>query len=300
MIMRRTIVGLLTLFATCGLAGAQVSIDRSLPVSSSPEVTIENMFGSIEIRAWTKDEVRVTGRLASAAEGLEFDVDENEVEISIDAAEHWFYESDDDTEFRSQLLIQLPQGSSVGIESLNASIEIDGVRGVIEIETINGSVTVSGDPSSVEIESMTGNVEVQAVAAEMEVESVSGDVTLYGARATVSVESISGNVIVQGSSLEEISIETVSGNVSVDGSLTAEGDVDVETHSGHVELTFPADVRARFSLSTFNGSIDSVIGPTPRKTSRFEPYTELRFANGSDDFDVSVETFSGNITVRTR
>ncbi|HXV78045.1 MAG TPA: DUF4097 family beta strand repeat-containing protein [Candidatus Polarisedimenticolaceae bacterium] len=295
----RSFVGSLVALSCYGLVAAQVTIDRSLPAPKQPEVVVENMFGTIEIRAWSKNEVRVSGRLAPGAEGLAFDADQGEFHISVEAPEHWLYESDDDTDYRSQLVVELPTGSSVGVRSLNASIRIDGVNGLIEVESVNGAVSIGGDPRVVRIESMTGTVDVQAVAAAMQVESVSGDVTLVGATRAVEVETISGGVILTGSSFEEVSIETVSGSVSIEGSLTAQGGIEVETHNGTVEIVVPAATRARFSFSTFNGSIENTIGPSPRKTGRFEPYTELRFSTGSEDFEVSVETFSGNISLRT-
>jgi hypothetical protein len=92
----------------------------------------------------------------------------------------------------------------------------------------------------------------------------------------------------------------VSGSVTLDVGTAVRGEIEVETHDGDVELRLPSDIRATFSLSTFSGTIDSEIGPEPRKTGRFEPYTELRFSSGSEQFEVEIETFSGGIALRLR
>jgi hypothetical protein len=260
------------------------------------------MFGTIEVVAWDRNEIHVTGRLAAGSEGLEFEVDEEdgETEISVEAPDHWFHESDDDSEYRSDLVVHVPRGSSISIETINATVTVDGVSGAIEIETINGNVTISGDPSTVEIESMTGDIDVRAQAAQMDIEAASGSVLLFGATGIVEVESVTGEVVVQGTALAEVSVETVSGPVTLDVSVIEQGEIDIETHSGDVELLLPSDVQATFSISTFNGTIENEVGPEPRKTSRFEPYTELRFSTGPEDFEVQVETFSGNIGLRLR
>jgi DUF4097 and DUF4098 domain-containing protein YvlB len=291
---------MVVLLLACGASAAQVQVDQSRPASPGGEVYIESLFGSIEIIGWDRDEVQITGRLAAGAEGLEFDADEEEVSIEVAAPDHWLHGSEDDAEYRSDLVISVPRGSHVSVETLNAPITIDGVSGAIEIESVNGSVKISGDPEVVEIEAMTGNVEVRAQAAEMDVEALSGAVQLYGVTGSVSVEAVSGTVIIQGQEIEEISIESVSGDVSFDGGFAAEGEFEVETHSGNIELIVPGDVKARFEFETFNGKIENEIGPAPHKEDRFSPYTELRFSTGSGEFDVSVETFSGNITLRTR
>lgn len=295
-------LALLILLFGCGVAAAQVQIDETRPALPGGEIEVENLFGTIEIVAWDRDEVQVTGRVAAGAEGLEFDVDEEdgEIEISVEAPDHWFYESDDDSEYRSDLVVQVPRDSSISVETINAAVKIDGVSGAIEVETINGSVTISGDPSIVEIESMTGDIDVRAQASQMEIESASGSVLLFGATGSVEVEAVSGEVVVQGSALAEVSVETVSGPITLDVSVTEQGEIDIETHSGDVELLLPSDVKATFAISTFNGTIESEIGPKPRKTGRFEPYTELRFATGSEEFEVQVETFSGNVAIRLR
>jgi hypothetical protein len=298
----KTRIAILVLLLGCGTVAAQIQIDQIRPVPPGVQVEVENMFGTIEIIGWDRNEIQVTGRMAAGAEGFEFEIDEEEgeAEIYIEAPDHWFYESDDDSEYRSELVVQVPRGSSLSIEAINATVKVDGISGAVEVETINGNVTISGDPSSVEVESMTGDIDVRAQAAQMEIEAVSGSVVLFGATGAVEVESVSGEVVVAGSGLGEVSVETVSGPITLDVSVADQGEIGVETHSGDVELLLPSDMKATFSISTFSGTIENEVGPTPRKTSRFEPYTELRFSTGPEEFEVQVETFSGNIGLRLR
>jgi hypothetical protein len=262
-------LALLILLFGCGVATAQIQIDEVRPAPPGGEVEVENMFGTIEVVAWDRNEIHVTGRMAAGAEGFEFEIDEEtgETEIYVEAPDHWFYESDDDSEYRSELVVQVPRGSSISIETINATVKVDGISGAVEVETVNGSVTIAGDPSTVEIESMTGDVDVRAQAAQIDVEAVSGSVLLFGATGSVEVECVSGEVVVQGAALGEVSVETVSGPVTIDVSVAEQGEINVETHSGDVELLLPSDIQATFSISTFNGTIVNEVGPNPSRPS---------------------------------
>ena len=293
-------VALLLAASANGRASAQVEIDKQQPAPARGEVHVENEFGSIEITGWDRDVVRVTGTLAAGAEGIELDSDEEGASIDVSIPEAWLYASDSDTEFRSTLIVQVPQGSSVYVETLNATVTVRGVRGHVEIETVNGPVTLEGDPASVEISSMTGNVQVRARAAEMEVESISGAVDLAGAVRRARVQTTSAAIDIRGESLEEVEVESVTGDVTVDGSFTAKGGVDIETHSGKVELRLPASVRAKFECETFSGKIDNAFGPQPVPEKRFHPQKELRFSTGPDSFTIQVQTFSGDIVLGKR
>jgi len=290
----------LLFLAAATSAAAQVEIDKQQPAPAPGEVYIENYFGSIEVTGWEREVVRVTGRLAAGAEGIDVDSDEDGVGIDVEVPEAWLYASESDDEYRSELTVQVPQGSSIYVETLNATIVIRGIQGHVEVETINGPVTVEGDPRSVEIESMTGSVQVRARAAEMEVESISGPVDLAGVTKSVGVTTVSGSIRVRGEALEEVELEAVTGDVAFDGSFVAEGGLELETHSGNVELSLPADVKARFECETFSGSIENAFGAKPTREGRFHPFQQLRFSTGLEEFTVQIRTYSGNIALRKR
>jgi hypothetical protein len=298
--MKRLTMILLGLLLAVATAQAQIQIDKRRPAPSKGEVYIENSFGSLKVIGWDKDEISVTGNLASGAEGLELDGDSEGVYVDVDVPESWFYESDDDSDYQSHLVVHVPFGSSLGIETVNASIEIGDVRGALSVETINGDVRIDGNPREVEVETMTGPVNVRAVSAPMEIESVSGPVTLSGVSRELYVVTVSGAVQVGGTSLQEVDIQTTSGDVRFDGGFTEEGDLEIETHSGHVELILTPGVKARFECRTFEGQIQNEMGSKPRRDGRFNPFTELRFSTGLNEFEVGVETFSGDITLRLK
>jgi hypothetical protein len=289
------------LVAAAGLtpAAAQVQVDRSRPAAKAGTVSISNPFGSVKVIAWEKAEVAVTGRLAAGAEGLDFDGDKERVDVSVSVPESWFYGSGQDLDYRSDLEVRVPTASSVEVESVNAAIAISGVSGPVEASTVGGDVAVSGAPREVRVNGMTGAVTLDAASAEVQVDTVNGPVTIRGATRAVSVRTISGRVEVVGSALSQVEVDSTAGDVRLEIGFAKQGEVRVETFSGSVELVLPATVAARFELQTFSGQITSDIGPKPRVQERRNPFQELRFATGSEEFETGVKTYSGNIVLRT-
>ena len=79
-----------------------------------------------------------------------------------------------------------------------------------------------------------------------------------------------------------------------------DGDVDIETMSGMIELIVDAGASASYDLSTFSGSINNDIGPEPRRTSKYTPGRELSFNTGPGGPRISLNSFSGTIKLMTR
>jgi hypothetical protein len=277
---------------------AQVQIDKRRPAARSGEVRVESSFGSVKVIGWEKDEVAVTGVLAAGAEGIEFDGDEEGVYVQVVEPEDWSYGGGDDTEYRSEIVVSVPLKSSVGVQTINASIEIEGISGTAGVETTNGTVKVTGRPTAVAVDSITGSVTIFADAAEMRVESVSAPVTLRGAARAVEVGSVTGMIDVEGLDLERVELGTTSGDVRLAGSFRGEEGVRIQTHAGNVTLEVPPDIAARFQIQTFSGTMESALGPKPRRSERYSPFQELRFATAETEFEIEVTTFSGNVTIR--
>jgi putative adhesin len=297
--MRMLTAWLLAMAAGVAPAAAQVQIDRSRPAAKAGSVSISNPFGSVKVIAWEKGEVAVTGRLAAGAEGLDLDGDKEQVDVSVSVPESWFYGSGQDLDYRSDLEIRVPAGSAVEVETVNASIAISGVSGPVEASTVGGDVSVSGGAREVRVNGMTGAVTLDAASPEVQVETVNGPVTIRGATRVVTVRTVSGRVEVAGSALSQVEVDSTAGDVRLEIGFARQGEVRVETFSGSVELVLPPGAAARFEFQTFSGQITSDLGPKPRVQERRNPFQELRFATGSEEFEAGVKTYSGNIVLRT-
>ena len=110
---------------------------------------------------------------------------------------------------------------------------------------------------------------------------------------------MAGSIRVTGSTLQEASFESVAGNIRVEGDLSDSGEFSFETVSGNITLTVPSGFSAEWEVESFSGSIDNDLGPAAERTSQYAPGKELQFVSGSGGAEVSIETLSGSVEIRT-
>jgi DUF4097 and DUF4098 domain-containing protein YvlB len=290
--MKRAALALMSIMIMPAWLGAQTPIDQQRPAALDGTVEIENMFGSVKVIGWDRAEVRVTGTLAPDAE-LEFEATQKHVGIEVEVDDHA-------DAGESDLEVHVPSGSKVGIEGVNAEIEVTGLTGSVEAETVNGGITLRGPAKQVSLQNVNGIVDVSGPRGRIEVEVVNGAVTVQDASGHVEASTVNGEVIVGGGPFESAALESVAGAVSFEADLAATGRLDIETVSGGAEVLVPANIKADFSISTFSGEIENELGVGTVQQEEYVPAKELSFSTGSGGARITVETLSGGIHIRKR
>lgn len=286
------VLALSALILTAGPVLAGEKVERHGEASATGEVRIENMVGSLEVIGWGKKEVKLEGTLGKDVEDLEFQTGRNGTTIEV-----IYPRKARNIQDGAELVIHVPEGSSVRIEGVSAWIKVSGVDGEIEASSVSGDVTVTGGKTSVQAESISGKVVVDSPAASISVESISGAVTVSGGQAEVDAATVSGSLTLNFEKYLELSVESVSGDVDCTGALHPKGDFSFDTVSGQVTLTVPSNVSAEFSVTTFSGGIDNDFGQKARKTSQYTPGKELEFSVGKGEADVEINSFSGDVRI---
>lgn len=169
----------------------------------------------------------------------------------------------------------------VEAETVNGSIDIEGVSKSASLESINGSIKFAGEVSELDVETINGRIEVGRVLDELHMESINGPMTATGGR------------------LSRVSIETISGSIRFTGDLTEDGDFEASSLNGSIRLTVPSTISAVFDLSSMSGSISNDFGFEAERTGRFFPSRELSFENGSGAASICIETHNGSIDINT-
>jgi DUF4097 and DUF4098 domain-containing protein YvlB len=90
-----------------------------------------------------------------------------------------------------------------------------------------------------------------------------------------------------------------SGDISFSGSIDPQGRYDFTTHSGDLDLEIPKDANAQVSLTTWNGSLDTDFPITLKPGSR-DITKHYTFTIGAGSAHITAETFSGDISIRSR
>ena len=78
------------------------------------------------------------------------------------------------------------------------------------------------------------------------------------------------------------------------GSIAPHGMLNIQTHSGDVELLLPADVGAEFDLQSIAGMVGVEL---PAKTGKPRKGRSLFFANAGGGAQIVVRSFKGQVRV---
>jgi len=285
---------LLAIVATLSVTSVLAEdVEKTIDASSKGNVSISNIAGSIEVTGWSRNEVEVIADLGRGVEELIVERDDDEIIIKVKTPKR------NSRSISSDLIIHVPENSSLEVVGVSADIEIDGVFGELRLHTVSGDIDSEVFGAEAKVVTVSGDVELQGDNRDMRTEasSVSGDIEGASLAGSIEAVSVSGDVVVMNGSFEHAEANTVNGDVVFRSTLRDGGKLDIETINGEVDVVFKKAVSARFDIATFNGGIRNCFGPDPERTSRYAPGEELNFTEGDGDARVTIETLNGGITL---
>jgi hypothetical protein len=151
----------------------QSRVDEALPAAAEGIVVVRVPDGTIKIESWGQNEIRVVGTVSDPAQ-LEFTSDHGHADITVNSAVTAEGAGNVD------LLITVPMGSSVDVETDRASVDVMDVEGVVRLQSGSGDLTVAGNPMGIVARSISGDIAIDAERAPGIVHSEEGEVRLRG------------------------------------------------------------------------------------------------------------------------
>jgi len=301
--MQRHIQPTVLLLALCAclaspLLLAATPIDQTRPLDARGKVEIDNLKGRIQVRAWNRNEVRITGSLGDGVEKLVIEGQGDHLLVRAQYPKQigaWRGDRTGPTD----LQLQVPLRADLDIESVSADIDVSGVApGELSIDTVSGQVVVAGAPDHADINTVSGDLQATLNSSDVKIETVSGDAVLSGRlKGQVHGETVSGRLSIDSSSesVRRLSAATVSGDTTLKVGLVDGGEIRAETVSGDIRLQAPKALSARVSAESFSGDLRAP-GAKVRKE-EFGPGSSLEQRYGSGAGEIHLETFSGDATV---
>ena len=273
---------------TVPLSGQQ-KIDRRFAVDPDASIRINNLAGNTRVIGWDRDSIVATGFAAPGTSffgggrgrlaklGIERD---EKVPVS----------------GLGELEVRVPARARVWVKTLEGWIEVSGLSGEADLVTVAGSITVSGALRVLSAETLDGSVTVGGGSQITRVKTGGGRVELTQPTGDLTVSTVGGEVSLLEAQPSAARIETVSGPVVYQGRLDRRATLDIQTHSGDVELRLPRDTGAEFDLHSIDGTVQvslSPKGPFPKPV-RGKP---LFFGAGGGGANVVVRSFKGGIRI---
>ena len=275
-------------------AWAATPIDQVRPLDPRGRVEIDNLKGRVEVRAWDRQEVRVTGSLGDGVEKLVIDGDRDELRIEVK------YPNRSRNTEPTMLVVQVPLQAELEIETVSADIDVHGVAPrELSLQSVSGDIVANGAPRRASVESVSGDVNLTFNSSEIEASTVSGDLVVAG-RLTgeASVETVSGDLRFdsRGERLRKFSAGSVSGNIAARLALAEAGEIRMESVSGDLGLDLPKDLSAEVSGESFSGDLSAPGVKIQRED--FGPGSSFHQRYGDGKGEIRLETFSGDARLR--
>ncbi len=275
-------------------AWAATPIDQVRALDPRGRVEIDNLKGRVEVRAWDRQEVRVTGSLGDGVEKLVIDGDRDELRIEVK------YPNRSRNTEPTMLVVQVPLQAELEIETVSADIDVHGVAPrELSLQSVSGDIVANGAPRRASVESVSGDVNLTFNSSEIEASTVSGDLVVAG-RLTgeASVETVSGDLRFdsRGERLRKFSAGSVSGNIAARLALAEAGEIRMESVSGDLGLDLPKDLSAEVSGESFSGDLSAPGAKIQRED--FGPGSSFHQRYGDGKGEIRLETFSGDARLR--
>lgn len=287
---------LLTTLLACAVAPAIAAtpINESRPLDPRGNLEISNVKGRIEVRAWDKPEVQLTGSLGDGVERLQIEGNQRNLEIKVR------YPNNSRNAEATTLLLQVPRQANLEIDGVAVEIDVSGVAGnSLDIESVSGDVVAVGAPREADISSVSGSLRLNLNSRKVDVETVSGNIALRGRiDGEISAESVSGDIDLdsRGEALQRLDTSTVSGDATYTGGLADGGRISAESVSGDIRITLPRSLSARVHAESFSGDLDAP-GVQVDKP-KFGPGSSFEHTYGGGAGEIRLETFSGDAELR--
>lgn len=282
-----------------GQALADTPIQLRHDATANTRVSISNVAGTVNVIAWDRNEVQVTGNLGDGAKPLAIIGSNDHLEIKVEpqGGAGWFNWGGDSRMGPTTLELHVPRAASLEVDVVSAPLVIDGMEGgSIKVNTVSGKARINARTPTLTVDSVSGGIEQAGHADKVELQTVSGDILAPALGNQVELQTISGRIQASGGPWQKLTLSTVSGNVQLNGGLTAGGSINIDSMSGDVQLQVPANTGANLHASSFSGNLRSDFGTATRPEHGPGSSLDARLGNGQGK--INVETFSGDLRVR--
>jgi DUF4097 and DUF4098 domain-containing protein YvlB len=189
-------------------AAAVESFSQTHPLAADGGITIVNNRGTITVRTWDRAEVRIAGeKHAATPEELRLvrvEVDAAPSRVAVQTALPPEQRSTRGTIVRPEVQLTVIVPATVRlrrIETVNAAVIIEGVRGDVSVRAVNGTVHAKGLAADAALDTVNGAIhaEFASVAAGRKItaHSVNGAVTLAlpkDADVAIHAETVNGSI----------------------------------------------------------------------------------------------------------
>lgn len=186
-------------------------------------------------------------------------------------------------------------GSSVTVSTGSGGISVESIAGPVAAKTGSGDILVKAAQSGVTAATGSGDIELTQVHGPTDAKTGSGSVMVRGARGDqISLKTASGSLDLTDIAGQSLVAESASGSIQMSVSEPFSGEMRLRTASGSISLALPAGSDCRLDASTASGSVSSSL-PLAEITSRGR---SLSGRLGAGKGHIEAKTASGSVELK--
>ncbi len=257
--------------------------DTTLTVRKGQRLEVSSHAGSVTIRTWSRDVIKVEGETGRRGE---IEVDAGAATISVESSSRHGGPGDAD------IVVTMPVWMAVQVDGVETDISIEGCRCTISAETVNGDISVRGGEGSVELQTVEGSITVSDINGRLSAESVNDNVHISQVTGEVSAQTVNGDITLEVVTSTGVDASTVNGDILYSGTIQGSGHYGFSTHQGDLTIAIPEGVGASITVNTFNGSFESDFPVTMSGRNQRKKFS---FTLGNGSARMTLESFGGDI-----
>lgn len=243
-----------------------------VPSNGSPEITIESVSGSLQVKGWDEDNIRID---IHNADDLHYTADDDMLTLTAD----------------SDCVLRVPSDTTLTVQSVSRDAYITNIDGEVSIESVSGSLTIK-NVGETKVENVSGNLTIRGVEGELYINEVSGNASIRDIEGGLKAEEVHANLSLR--NIEgEIEANT-DGNADLRLDVEDTGDINVEA-SGNLfcYLKPPGDSDLHFE----SGAQSIHVNTTESKIHVSASEHEMTLGDGGNDVWLKA---GGHIDFRSR
>jgi len=255
-------------------------IERHFKVEAHPVVTIHNPTGTVTVRAWTKSEVMVVARRATARVDVDTEQNANRVEIST----RQISDNASPNDLRADFEISVPEDTELQIHNDSGGVNVSNVLGDMNVETIGADVALEDAAGYLTVKTVEGAFLCSRCAGRIEASSISGNFRFIDVRSY------------------HVRAQTSEGNIFFNGEFFPNGIYQLKNYSGVIEVRFSPGDSFDISATSLKGKVNNEAKLTPSAHHHLLP----KFGNAlfgtmnTGRAKVELSSFDGTINILKR
>ncbi|MEM7415816.1 MAG: hypothetical protein AAF389_10000 [Gemmatimonadota bacterium] len=270
------------------MAPMQAQTDTTVAVGNAEKVHVETLGGSITVRVWDEDRVRVEAEHSNRTY-VEIETGSREIHIESEARRGPANVVD--------FVVTVPRWMGLELDANYGDIVIEGSDGEVQAETVQGDVTIVGGRGTIEVDATMGTILVDGADGIIDIESSAADIRVVRSSGEIYAETAGGSIILEDVRPRAVDVGSTGGRVHYDGSLDPGGTYFFGAHGGSITLVVGEEARASFNVATVHGSITSNLAGRAESLRGGERH---QFDVGGGGAIVEAETYGGRIRILRR